>query len=75
MYVDVEAEVVQVDVFSAHAGQRELMDWIGSADGEQRRIFLVHGEEESAETLATLIRRRLRFDVAVPSQGDSFELK
>ncbi|MHC4958932.1 MAG: MBL fold metallo-hydrolase RNA specificity domain-containing protein [Planctomycetota bacterium] len=75
MYVDVEADVVQLDAFSAHAGQRELMEWIGHADGEQRKVFLVHGEVESAETLATLIRRRLRFEVVVPGHGDAFDLR
>ena len=74
MYVDVEAEIVQIDAFSAHAGQRELLDWISKADGEQNGIFLVHGEPEASAQLKQLIEKRLRFDVTIPEHEQTFTL-
>lgn len=40
--IPVRAQVWTINGFSAHAGQPELLDWLG--DAPRRRVFLVHGE-------------------------------
>lgn len=43
-YVQVEAEVVQLDALSAHADQRGLLDWLGACNPAPKRVFVAHGE-------------------------------
>ena len=72
--VIVRAEIVALDGFSAHADQRELLDWVARLTPAPRWVFLVHGEPEPAETLAGLLRERTTAQVHVPEKGQEFEL-
>jgi metallo-beta-lactamase family protein len=72
--VRVRAEIAALDGFSAHADQSELVDWVSKLDPAPRRIFLVHGEPEPAETLAEVLRGRVGCEVRVPDKGEEFEL-
>ena len=68
------AEVAALDGFSAHADQRELLDWAAALTPRPRTIFLVHGEIGPMETLARLLRERLGVTVHIPLPGQEFEL-
>jgi metallo-beta-lactamase family protein len=72
--VRVRAEIASLDGFSAHADQRELVDWVASLDPAPRTIFLVHGELQPAETLAALLRERVGATVHVPEKEQEFDL-
>jgi metallo-beta-lactamase family protein len=50
--VEVNAEIYTIGGFSAHADQRELLQWHGQT-GSPQRTFLVHGEEKAMLTLAS----------------------
>ncbi len=56
-----EAEVVVMDAFSAHADRDDLLDFVERCGGRLRTTFLVHGEEEQSEAFA----RRLT-DTGIP---------
>ena len=73
-YVPVRAEVVQLDVFSAHADQTDLLAWLGTAAGRARRVFVVHGEPVAADTLRRLVSERLGVAAQVPEHLESVEL-
>lgn len=72
--VRVRAEIAALDGFSAHADQRELLEWVAKLDPIPRTIFLVHGELQPAETLAGLLRERTGARVHVPELGQEFDL-
>ena len=72
--VRVRAEVTSLDGFSAHADQRELLEWVQALQPLPRTIFLVHGELKPAETLAALLRERTGATVHVPELGQEFDL-
>ena len=72
--VRVRAEITSLDGFSAHADQRELIDWVAKLDPLPKTIFLVHGELKPAETLAALLRERTGATVHVPEKGQEFDL-
>lgn len=59
--------------FSAHADQKELLDWL-SAFKDSPQVFIVHGEEETSLMFSGLVRERYGFVTHVPSKGDTFEL-
>jgi metallo-beta-lactamase family protein len=72
--VRVAAEIAALDGFSAHADRVEILAWVSRLDPRPRRIFLVHGEPEPAESLASLLQERLDVEVHVPEKGQEFEL-
>ena len=71
---DVRAKVVSIEGYSAHADQAELLAWARPLDrGRLQKTFLVHGEPQSAETLADKLRANEVKDVCVPARGETVE--
>jgi metallo-beta-lactamase family protein len=70
----VRAEISSLDELSGHADQRELLHWIEPFAAGLRRVFLVHGEPEQAQTLAKLLHANFGLQVVVPAPGQSFDL-
>lgn len=73
-YVDVAAEVVQLDGFSAHADQQDLLAWLRSASRPARKVFVTHGEPVPADTLRRLIEEEIGCESEVPCYLDRVEL-
>lgn len=72
--VKVEAEVVQLDIFSAHADQQGLIGWLGATEKPPRRVFVTHGEPVAADVLRREIRDQLGFDASVPDYLETVDL-
>jgi metallo-beta-lactamase family protein len=66
----VKARVVQIQGFSAHADKEELLHWLNSLSKPPRKLFIVHGEAESAKHFAQFVHERTGWEVAVPAYGD-----
>lgn len=66
----VNAQRHTIGGLSAHAGQRELLDWYGRIPGHPR-VALVHGEERAREALAGEIGERFGVTAALPLAGSS----
>jgi metallo-beta-lactamase family protein len=62
----VRARVVQIPGFSAHADRDELLGWLGSLPHPPRRLFVVHGEAESARSFGQYVHEKLGWEVLVP---------
>jgi metallo-beta-lactamase family protein len=65
-----EAEVVAMDAFSAHADRDDLLDFVGRLRKSLRGVFLVHGEEEQALPLGERITRMGIPGVHAPMLGE-----
>lgn len=72
--VPVEAEIKQIDGFSAHADEPQLYEFVAATRDTLRRVFVVHGEQEQATYLAQAVRDRLGVDASVPALHDEVEL-
>jgi metallo-beta-lactamase family protein len=72
--VDVNAQVSTIEGLSSHADADELMRWIGTADKKPAKVFVVHGEEESAKALAGRIKKEFGSQTTIPNLKDSFEI-
>ncbi len=66
----VRAKVVQIHGFSAHADKEELLAWLSSLKKTPRRLFVVHGEAESAQQFGRFIREKTGWEVTVPAYQD-----
>ena len=78
--VPVNCNIENLSAYSAHADQPGLLRWIGASTsdegglGKLKKVFVVQGEEESAKTLANLVREKYGVDAVAPGEGESFEL-
>ena len=67
-------EVRGFESFSGHADHGRLLDWLGGIEGV-REVFLVHGDAERSEALATAVEEELGTDASVPRTGESRTLR
>jgi metallo-beta-lactamase family protein len=73
-WVPVRARVIQLDVFSAHADQGQLLAWLSACRRPPRGVFLVHGEPLAADALRLRVQEKLGFRVSVAEHQESVEL-
>lgn len=73
-YVPVRAEVIDLAAFSVHADQRELLDWLDTADRTPEIVYLVHGEPDAADELRSVIDRRDGWSAVVARDGERVRL-
>jgi metallo-beta-lactamase family protein len=72
--VVVAAKIFTINAFSGHAGQDDLMDWLGTMQGRPTKVILVHGEAEVQKEFAELITRKFGFEVHIPEYMEELEL-
>jgi len=70
----VNAKVVRVHGFSAHADKEELVSWLKNMKAPPRKVFVVHGEEKSAKHFGEYAAEKTGWDVVVPEFGDEVVL-
>jgi metallo-beta-lactamase family protein len=66
----VRARIEQIEGFSSHADQNELLRWLSTIKNTPRKVFIVHGEKESSEEFARLVAEKRKCDVMIPSYSD-----
>jgi metallo-beta-lactamase family protein len=64
--VRVRAEVVNIDLLSAHADRAQVLDWVGSLPRPPRRVFVTHGEPVAADALRAAIEAQWHWPCTVP---------
>jgi len=74
-HYSVRAKIAEIDAFSAHADRKGLLEWFRDLGGLPSRTFVVHGEEESAKTLAGTLKTLYGAEVAVPHLGSTHQLQ
>ncbi|MBR3648498.1 MAG: MBL fold metallo-hydrolase [Paludibacteraceae bacterium] len=71
----IRAKVTKIDGFSGHADRGEICNFFRCQNPQKvRRVFIVHGEPEAAETLRESLHREGYLDIAIPERGQVFEL-
>lgn len=70
----VNAEVVTIDGYSAHAGRDELRQWVRDLGGPVRRAFCVHGEPEALVAMKALLEEEGVKEVYIPAHGEKVAL-
>jgi len=68
-------EVVVMNSFSAHADNKELLDFVSRFDKSQlKNIFLVHGEIERAEAFSASLNQKKYQHIDIPERMQKFEV-
>ncbi|HEX6569756.1 MAG TPA: MBL fold metallo-hydrolase [Acidimicrobiales bacterium] len=73
-YVRVRCEVVDLEAFSVHADQAELLAWLDTATAPPEIVYVVHGEEAPAAMLRDLVAKREGWAAVVPRHGERVRL-
>ena len=68
------AQVVVINGFSAHADRSELLTWTGRFHKKAGQSFIVHGEEDSSLALAAGMESQGYQNVSVPQLGQVFQI-
>jgi metallo-beta-lactamase family protein len=69
------AEVIVLESFSAHADKNELTNYCGKFDKQKlKNIFLVHGEYEQQEEFKKSLESLALKNISIPQRGESIEL-
>jgi len=71
----VRARVFTIGGFSGHAGQSQLLQWLGHFRSPDMRIYLVHGEYAVQQDFARTIHERYGFTVHIPDYLDECTLE
>jgi len=71
-----KAEVVVANEFSAHADQKDLVEYIKGAQesGRLKHTFLVHGEQAQSQKLLEVLNSIGINNVSMPQEGDVVEI-
>lgn len=70
----VRAKIKTIDYFSAHADYNEILQWLGYFKNGPEKVFITHGQPESAQSLKQKIEKRFGWSVVIPKYLDSFDL-
>jgi metallo-beta-lactamase family protein len=72
--IPVNAEIVELGQFSAHAGKSELLRWLTGLPAPPKQTYLTHGEPSAAQSLQSSIQEKFRWKVSVARYLDTVDL-
>ena len=72
--IAVNARIEYIEVYSGHADQEGLMNFIYSFIKKPDHIFLVHGEPEAQDVLREKIEKETNIKIDAPEFGETYEL-
>lgn len=72
--VPVRCRKAVIEGYSAHADQRQLLEWLYPMRFSLKKVFTVQGEEEGSDILAKRIVNDLAVKAEVPKIGSEYDL-
>lgn len=72
--IAVKADIHTLGGFSAHAGQKDLLEWFSPLAAKQPRVLLTHGEDDARTTLARKIKDRFGLRAETPGLREVVEV-
>ncbi|MDI6784043.1 MAG: MBL fold metallo-hydrolase [bacterium] len=71
---ELNAQVVKLNSFSAHADRNELLDYIKNIKRKPKQVFIVHGNSDQSEPFAAAIKELGIPNVFIPQPGDKIPI-
>lgn len=62
----VNAEIEKLDNMSAHADYQEILNWMENFNSPPRKVFIVHGEPQAAQSMKEKIEEKFGWNAVVP---------
>jgi metallo-beta-lactamase family protein len=73
-WIDIKAEVADLEMLSAHADANEIMRWLSGFRTPPKETFIVHGEPSASDALRQRIEADLDWNCSVAQMGGRHEL-
>ncbi len=71
----VRAKIEMISAYSAHADQKQLLNWLKPMRFSLKKLFVVQGDEESSMAFAEKSRNSFGIDAVIPVHGQVIELE
>jgi metallo-beta-lactamase family protein len=72
--IPVRAIVHTFGGLSGHAGQSDLLNWLGTIAASKPQVYLTHGEDRARKPFGKLIKERFGLKVAYPDLKQTIEI-
>lgn len=69
--ISVRAKIYDLEGFSAHADEEQLLAWLKNLECRPTNLFIVHGEYDAALQFAEKIQKELGFSTYIPDYGET----
>ena len=73
-YVAVKATIFNCQSLSAHADQTELLEWASGIKNKPEKVFIVHGEQSSADAFRVKLKDTYGWDAIIPNLNSIEEI-
>lgn len=73
--IAVRAKIHTLGGFSAHAGQTDLLGWLGALAGVKPRVILTHGEDDARVALSQAIKKTFGLSAHRGGAGETIEVR
>jgi len=73
-YYPVKANVIDLELLSAHADQEELLDWLSDIKEEPSKVFIIHGEKDASNAFKNILQEKRGWESTIPSLFDIVEV-
>ncbi len=71
----VRAKIAQIQGFSAHADRNELFKWLSGLKKPPIRVFITHGEPETAQSFSIFLQEKTGWNISVPEYREEVMLE
>jgi metallo-beta-lactamase family protein len=71
---EVRARMEEIDGYSAHADEGELLDFIAAIPNKPERVFVVHGELDATAAMAAGLSKLGIRNIDIPARGERFSI-
>ncbi len=72
--IEVKAEIRKLEGISGHADQNGLINWVTAISPKPKMVFIVHGEDETCDQFAELLKNNYDLNTFAPFSGAIFDL-
>ena len=73
-YYEVKARIEHVESLSAHADQKELLDWMSGIKNIPEAVYLIHGEPTALDAFRSKIRDYFGWNAHIPRLQETITL-
>ena len=69
-YYPVKATIKNIESLSAHADQKDLLDWMSAIKNIPEKVYLIHGEPTALDAFRLKIKTTYNWDATIPKLSD-----
>lgn len=73
-YYPVKAQILSIQSLSAHADQKELLDWLSDIKKTPKKVFITHGEPQASDVLRVKLKDTFGWKGIIPELYSIVEL-